>query len=113
MGTVKTFVSWALGEQACRQGYRVLYGCVPRQLEELAVARADGTYARVQTRLLRNDLLILGDRGIGSLIGTNSRDLWELLEDRCDQRATIGTSQLSSSADMGGSVNRRRPRHPR
>ena len=42
-GTGKTFVSCALGEQTCRQGHRVLYMRVPRLLEALALAHADGT----------------------------------------------------------------------
>ena len=42
-GTGKTFVACALGDQACTQGFRVLYLRLPRLLEELHLARADGT----------------------------------------------------------------------
>jgi len=58
-GTGKTFLACALGEQACTQGHRVLYTRLPRLLEELHLAHADGTYARLLSRLLRTDLLIL------------------------------------------------------
>lgn len=58
-GTGKTFLSCALGEQACRKGLRVQYVRLPRLLEELQLAHADGTYARLLGRLLRNNLLIL------------------------------------------------------
>ena len=93
-GTGKTFLACALGEQACTQGYRVLYVRLPRLLQELALAHADGTYARVLARLLRTDLLILDDWGLSTLTEAQSRDVLEVLEDRYDRRATVVASQL-------------------
>ncbi|PSM31256.1 IS21-like element helper ATPase IstB [Haliangium sp. UPWRP_2] len=93
-GTGKTFVACALGDQACTQGFRVLYLRLPRLLEELHLARADGTYPRLLARLLRTDLLILDDWGLGSLGEAQSRDLLEVLEDREGRRATVVASQL-------------------
>lgn len=93
-GTGKTFLACALGEQACTQGYRVLYTRLPRLLQELALAHADGTYARVLARLLRTDLLILDDWGLSTLTEAQSRDVLEVLEDRYDRRATVVASQL-------------------
>lgn len=93
-GTGKTFLSCALGQQACAQGYRVLYARLPRLLEDLTLAHADGTYARLLGRLLRTDLLILDDWGIGTLTEAQCRDVLEILEDRYDRRATIVSSQL-------------------
>lgn len=93
-GTGKTFLACALGEQACTQGYRVLYVRLPRLLQELALAHADGTYARVLARLLRTDLLILDDWGLSTLTEAQSRDVLEVLEDRYDRRATVVASQV-------------------
>jgi DNA replication protein DnaC len=93
-GTGKTFLACALGEQACTQGYRVLYVRLPRLLQELALAHADGTYARVLARLLRTDLLILDEWGLSTLTEAQSRDVLEVLEDRYDRRATVVASQL-------------------
>jgi DNA replication protein DnaC len=93
-GTGKTFVSCALGDQACTQGFRVLYLRLPRLLEDLHLTRADGTYPRLLARLLRTDLLILDDWGLGSLSEAQSRDLLEVLEDREGRRATVVASQL-------------------
>jgi DNA replication protein DnaC len=93
-GTGKTFLACALGQQACTKGYRVLYTRLPRLLEELTLAHADGTYARLLGRLLRTDLLILDDWGIGTLAEPQCRDILEVLEDRHDRRATIVASQL-------------------
>ena len=93
-GTGKTFLACALGEQACTQGHRVLYMRLPRLLEELHLAHADGTYPRLLGRLLRSDLLILDDWGLGTLTEAHSRDVLEVLEDREGRRATLVCSQL-------------------
>jgi DNA replication protein DnaC len=49
-------VRWA---STCRQGYRTIYRRLPRFFQELALARADGSYATVLARLARVDVLIL------------------------------------------------------
>lgn len=93
-GTGKTFVACALGERACTKGHRVLYVRLPKLLQELSLAHADGSYTRVLARLLRTDLLILDDWGLSTLTEAQSRDVLEVLEDRYDRRATIVASQL-------------------
>jgi DNA replication protein DnaC len=93
-GTGKTFVACALAHQACRQGARAVYWRVPRLFHELALARADGTYARVLGRLARMDVLVLDDLALVPLQEAERRDLLEVLEDRYGTRATIVTSQL-------------------
>jgi DNA replication protein DnaC len=45
-GTGKSYVACALAQQACRTGYRAVYRRMPRLIEELALAHADGTYTR-------------------------------------------------------------------
>jgi DNA replication protein DnaC len=96
-GTGKTFVACALAHQACRQGYRALYWRVPRLFQELALARADGTYARLLGKLARMDVLVLDDLALVPRQEAERRDLLEVLEDRYGTRATIVTSQLPPS----------------
>jgi DNA replication protein DnaC len=93
-GVGKTFIACALGQSACRHGRRVLYRRVPRLLDELALARAEGSYARVLARLAKADLLVLDDWGIGSLKEAQRHDLLEVLEDRYGQVSTVVTAQL-------------------
>jgi DNA replication protein DnaC len=93
-GTGKSFLACALAQQACRQGYRALYWRVPRLFQELALARADGTYARLLGKLARMDVLVLDDLALVPLQEAERRDLLEVLEDRYGTRATIVTSQL-------------------
>jgi len=93
-GTGKTYVSSALTEAACRHGYRALRVRVPRLLEELAIARADGSYTATLSRLAKLEVLVLDDLLIAPLKDTERRDLLEVLEDRYDQRSTVVTSQV-------------------
>lgn len=97
-GVGKTFIACALGQQACRQGYRTIYRRVPRLFEELALARADGSYTTLLARFARVDVLILDDFGITPLKDWQRQDLLEILEDRDGTRSTIIASQLPRDA---------------
>ena len=93
-GTGKSYLACALAQQACRSGYRVAYRRMPRLIEELALAHADGTYTRLLGRLAKVDVLVLDDWGIAPLRDQERRDMLEIVEDRHGARATIITSQL-------------------
>jgi DNA replication protein DnaC len=93
-GVGKSYVACALGQIACRRGFRVLYRRVPRLFEELGLARAEGTYGKALNRLARYDVLILDDFGIGTVKEHQRQDLLEVFEDRYGQRSTVVTSQL-------------------
>ncbi len=93
-GVGKSYLACALGQIACRRGFRALYRRVPRLFEELSLAKADGSYARLLGKLARFDVLILDDLGIGSLKEPQRHDLLEVLEDRYGRRSAVATSQL-------------------
>lgn len=78
---------------------------MPRLLQQLAIARADGTYPRLLARLAKVRGLVLGDFLIAPLEDVERRDLLEILEDRCDRSSTVITSQLPHKVA-------RRPRGP-
>jgi len=92
-GIGKSWLPCALGEKACREGYKVLYSRAPRLFGDLYLAKADGTYHRALAKLAKFDLLIIDDLG-NSLDKNERRDLREILEDRYDVSSTIVTSQL-------------------
>jgi DNA replication protein DnaC len=93
-GTGKTYLACALGQSACRHGLTVRYVRLPRLLNELGLARADGSYGKLLATLAKADLLILDDWGLAPLTDRERRDLLEVLEDRYGRRATLVTSQL-------------------
>ena len=96
-GTGKSFIACALARQACRKGFRAIYRPAPRLFEELALARADGTYPRALARFARFNLLVIDDFAIAPVTDEQRSDLLEMLEDRYGARATIITSQLDPS----------------
>ena len=90
----RTYVSCALGQAALRKGYRIRYYRTCRLLDELALARADGSYSKLLCRLARFDLLILDDFLMSPPTEMQRRDLLEVLEDRYGNRSTLCSSQL-------------------
>lgn len=93
-GCGKTYLTCALAQKACREGYSALYRRVPRLLSELAVARADGSLARLLNRMARADVLVLDDWGLSPMNSQERRDLLEVLEDRHGSTSTMVASQL-------------------
>ena len=93
-GVGKTYLACALAQQACRLGYRALYRRAPRLFDELALARADGSYPRLLARFARIDVLVLDDWGLSPVADTDRRDLLEIMDDRHGLRSTIWTSQI-------------------
>jgi DNA replication protein DnaC len=93
-GTGKTYLACALGHSACRQGLSVRYRRLPRLLNDLNLARADGSYAKLLTMLAKTQLLIIDDWGLSPLGDRERRDLLEVIEDRYGRRATLIASQL-------------------
>ena len=92
-GVGKTFLACALAHSAIRNGHSALYVRVPRLLDDLSVARADGRLARVMATLARTDVLILDDLLLRPLSDDQAADLLEVVEDR-RSRSLIATSQL-------------------
>jgi DNA replication protein DnaC len=93
-GVGKSWLACALGQKACREDLSVAYHRVPRLFQSLALARADGRYARTLRQIARVDLLILDDWGPEALTAEQRRDLLEIVEDRYDARSIIVTSQV-------------------
>jgi DNA replication protein DnaC len=93
-GVGKTYLACALAHKACQQGHSTRYFRLPRLLQELGVAKADGRYEKILKTLSKTRLLVVDDWGLKSLVKEQSHDLLEILEDRHGLRSTIVTSQL-------------------
>jgi DNA replication protein DnaC len=93
-GTGKTFLAESFAHKACLKGFSVLSVRLPRFLEELVQARAEGCYLRRLHALSKIDLLILDDFAINPFTDQNRRDFLEVLDDRYKKKSTIITSQL-------------------
>jgi len=93
-GAGKTFLTCALGHQACREGFKTRYFRSSGLFQELGIARGDGRYMRAMDRLSKTDVLILDDWGIVGLTDSERTEVLEILEDRHGRRSTIIASQL-------------------
>ena len=93
-GSGKSYLACALGHQACRLGISTRYYRVSRILDELTLARGDGSYPKLTQRLAKTWLLILDGWGLASLSGQGRRDLLEVLDDRYARRGTLLASQV-------------------
>ncbi len=97
-GTGKSWIACAFGQAACRQGLAVKYERTHRLLDQLRIARGDGSYHKRLSQLARLDLLLLDDFGLKPLQQSERHDLLEIIEDRHALRSTLITSQLPVSA---------------
>lgn len=94
-GCGKSYLACVIGHQACRLGFSVKYIRLPRFLDELIIAHADGSYGKLLIQLLKVDLLILDDFGLEpALTPEQRRDIFNIIEDRHQLKSTLITSQL-------------------
>jgi len=93
-GSGKTFIACALANSACRSGHSAYYIRLPRLLQELHIARGDGSYGKLLTRLAKYAILVIDDWGLAKLGDKERRDILEVLEDRHGISSTIVASQI-------------------
>lgn len=93
-GVGKSYLATALAHKACLVGHTVLYQRLSRLLDELRIARADGTRGKHLVKLSKISVLVLDDWGLVKLTPETQRDLLEVLDDRHGKDSTIITSQL-------------------
>jgi DNA replication protein DnaC len=93
-GAGKTYLACALANRACRMGLSAFYIRIPKLFQDLAIARADGSYSKIMKKLLRAKVLILDDLGLSPMSAQERRDLLEVVEDRHSLTSTIVAAQL-------------------
>ena len=96
-GIGKSYLACALAQKACREGYSALYLRLPKLFSDLSLAKGDGRYGRLLAGFAQTDLVILDDFGLSKLNKEQQRDFLEIIEDRCEMRSTLITSQLPVS----------------
>lgn len=93
-GVGKTYLACALAHKACLEGFSALYFRLPRLLQELEIAKADGRYDKLLKTFAKAGLLVIDDWGLKKFVKEQSHDFLEILEDRYMLRSTLITSQL-------------------
>lgn len=96
-GVGKSHLAQALGHEACRQGYDVVFVTTHKMLQHLQGGRADGSYERRLEQYLRPDLLILDDFGLRAVTPPGPEDLYEIIAERYEKGNIVVTSNRAPS----------------
>ena len=97
-GVGKIYLACALANCTCRKGYASLYKRAPRLFQEIAIARADGTYPKLMNKLAKAKVLIIDDLCITPMNEAERKDLLEVIEDRQDLTSTIISTQIPAKS---------------
>mgnify|MGYP001450340501 FL=1 len=92
VGVGKTHLAQALGHQACRAGYNVLFIKASRLLADLGGGRADDTWEKRVQHYLKPHLLILDDFAMKEFSKIQAEDLYELIDRRYHTTSLIVTA---------------------
>ena len=91
-GVGKTHLAQALGHEACRRGYSVLFVKAVKMLRHLYASRADQSWEKQIKRYLYPDLLIIDDFGLTALSSIQAEDIYELVTERHLKSSIVVTS---------------------
>jgi DNA replication protein DnaC len=91
-GVGKSHLVQAIGHQAARMGFGVLYRSIFDTIGELVEAENFGDGTKIMKRYLMPDLLIIDDMGIKKLPKQSGEYLFEIIMRRHELRSTIMTS---------------------
>lgn len=91
-GVGKSFLVQALGYEAIKQGYVVLYRSIFDLVRDFLQDEAFAGQDKVLTRYLKPDLLIIDDMGMKNLPKHSGEYLFEIIMRRYETRSTIMTS---------------------
>ena len=91
-GVGKSFVAQAIGYQAIKQGFLVLYRSIFDVVRDFLHEDALGEDDKLLARYLKPDLLIIDDMGMKQLPKRSGEYLFEIIMRRYETRSTIMTS---------------------
>ena len=95
VGVGKSHLIQALGHQACRLGYRVLFIRASRMLTYLGGGHADGTWENRLRRYLKPDMLLIDDFAMKELTLKQAEDFYELVNERSHGGSLVLASNRS------------------
>lgn len=91
-GTGKSHLAQALALEAIKRGFRAIYRPTHSLMGSLHAARADGSYARLRSKIVNVDVLILDDFGLVELPQHAAEDLYEIIRERYETKSILLTS---------------------
>jgi len=100
-GVGKSYLAQALGHQACVSQLKVRYFVTSRLLQQLKLAKVDGTYLKELNKLSNTHVIILDDFGLQAFDNFARETLLDIIDERLSKASTIIASQLPVSAWYG------------
>ena len=91
-GTGKSYVAQAIGWQAIKQGFLVLYRSIFDVVRDFLHENVLGDEDKALARYLKPDLLIIDDMGMKNLPRRSGEVLFEIIMRRYETRSTVMTS---------------------
>ena len=93
-GTGKSYIAQALGNRACLMQHKTLYYNTTRLMDDVRLARTEGTYMKLLSKIEKADLLILDDFGLNSFDATVRTTLMDIVESKYDKTSIIIATQI-------------------
>jgi DNA replication protein DnaC len=94
-GAGKSYMGCAFGISACRQFKKTKYIRLPELLDDLNIARGEGTYKKTIAAYKKYALLILDEWLLTPLSKPQTTDLFEIIESRYGEASTIVIAQAA------------------
>jgi DNA replication protein DnaC len=91
-GVGKSHLAQAIGQEAVKAGFRVLYRSVFDLVRELSSEQTQSAEGRLMNKYLKPDLLIIDDMGLKILPPKSGEILMEIILRRYENRSTLMTS---------------------
>lgn len=96
-GTGKSHIAQALGHEAIRRGYDVIFTTQSKLLGQLQAARATQAFDPRLAAFVNVDLLIIDDFALKPLQSPQDEDFHDLIAERYERRPSLVTSNLDFS----------------
>lgn len=93
-GTGKSYLAQALGHQACLCLFKTKYFTTMQLMDEINLAKLQGTYHKLIRSIQRTELLILDDFGLQPFDQNARQALMDIVEYKYDRSSMIINSQI-------------------
>lgn len=93
-GIGKSYLAQAIGRKACIELHRTLYYSTARLIDDIHLARIQGTYHKLINNIQKAKLLILEDFGLLPFDQNGRQALMDIVEYKYEQSSLLITSQI-------------------
>jgi DNA replication protein DnaC len=97
VGTGKTYLSTALGVEACRRGIETRFFRTAALVNKLSEVKRDGSLSSFMSKILKAELIICDEWGYVPLDITGSQLLFELVSECYEQKTLIINTNIEFS----------------